>query len=230
MVNPYPAIPIGRILSADLAALPTSAGLIVGRGEPLVAPQVPGAAQGDGLDLGGRQWHREPVIGVVGDLAREVEGLLPSPNPAGRGAGTPRCRLSRRERARDGLSLSPPFLVGTFLLGLFVPDAADLVAGESSSCRCWSCSAGPIICPQQGAARGEDIPDNLLFTDAESKDRAAAYWIDRRLTGLAGPDYDAAISFGLPYEPEDSQYGKYRPRCSGHRSLGALATSFEQTC
>ena len=28
--------------------------------------------------------------------------------------------------------------------------------------------------PQQGAARGEDIPDNLLFTDAESKDRAAA--------------------------------------------------------
>ena len=36
------------------------------------------------------------------------------------------------------------------------------------------------------------------------------YWIDRRLTGLAGPDYDAAISFGLPFEPEDSQYGKYR--------------------
>ena len=35
-------------------------------------------------------------------------------------------------------------------------------------------------------------------------------WIDRRLTGLAGPDYDAAISFGLPFEPEDSQYGKYR--------------------
>ena len=36
------------------------------------------------------------------------------------------------------------------------------------------------------------------------------YWIDRRLTGLAGPDYDATISFGLPFEPEDSQYGKYR--------------------
>ena len=36
--------------------------------------------------------------------------------------------------------------------------------------------------------------------------------IDRRLTGLAGPDYDAAISFGLPYEPEDSQYGEYRLR------------------
>ena len=36
------------------------------------------------------------------------------------------------------------------------------------------------------------------------------YWIDRSLTGLAEPDYDAAISFGLPYEPEDSQYGEYR--------------------
>ena len=37
-----------------------------------------------------------------------------------------------------------------------------------------------------------------------------SYWIDRRLTGLAGPDYDAPISFGLPFEPEDCQYGKSR--------------------
>ena len=36
--------------------------------------------------------------------------------------------------------------------------------------------------------------------------------IDRRLTGLAGPDYDATISFGLPVEPEDSQYGESRFR------------------
>ena len=44
------------------------------------------------------------------------------------------------------------------------------------------------------------------------------YRIDRRLTGLAGPDYDATISFGLPLEPEDSQYGKSRllgAPCSG---------------
>ena len=27
------------------------------------------------------------------------------------------------------------------------------------------------------------------------------YRIDRRLTGLAEPDYDATISFGLPFEP-----------------------------
>ena len=38
------------------------------------------------------------------------------------------------------------------------------------------------------------------------------YWIDPRLTGLAGPEYHAIISFGLPIEPEDSQYGNYRIR------------------
>ena len=37
-----------------------------------------------------------------------------------------------------------------------------------------------------------------------------SYWIDRRLSGLAGPDYDAPISFGLPLEPEDSQYRESR--------------------
>ena len=35
-------------------------------------------------------------------------------------------------------------------------------------------------------------------------------WIHRRLNGLAEPDYDATLSFGLPFEPEDSQYGKSR--------------------
>ena len=38
------------------------------------------------------------------------------------------------------------------------------------------------------------------------------YRIDRRLTCLAGPHYDATISFGLSFEPEDSQYGKSRLR------------------
>ena len=41
------------------------------------------------------------------------------------------------------------------------------------------------------------------------------YWIDWRLTGLAEPDYGATISFGLPIEPEDSQYGKYRIKGGG---------------
>ena len=38
------------------------------------------------------------------------------------------------------------------------------------------------------------------------------YWIDRRLTGLAGPEYDATISFGLPFESEDCPYGESRLR------------------
>ena len=33
------------------------------------------------------------------------------------------------------------------------------------------------------------------------------YRIDRRLTGLAGPDYDATISFGLPFDPETPNMG-----------------------
>ena len=49
------------------------------------------------------------------------------------------------------------------------------------------------------------------------------YWIDRRLTGLAGPEYHAIISFGLPIEPEDSQYGKYR--LTSVRSVPPPATS-----
>ena len=44
---------------------------------------------------------------------------------------------------------------------------------------------------------------------AHSKNRIP-YRIDRRLTGLAGPDDDATISLGLPFEPEDCQYGKSR--------------------
>ena len=30
------------------------------------------------------------------------------------------------------------------------------------------------------------------------------------MTGFAAPDYNAALSLGMPYEPEDSQYGEYR--------------------
>ena len=36
------------------------------------------------------------------------------------------------------------------------------------------------------------------------------YRVARRLAGLAGPEYHATISIGLPFEPEDSQYGKSR--------------------
>ena len=48
------------------------------------------------------------------------------------------------------------------------------------------------------------------------------FWIDRRLNGLAGPEYHAIISLGLPIEPEDSQYGKswiraMHPATQSHR-------------
>ena len=39
---------------------------------------------------------------------------------------------------------------------------------------------------------------------------ASPHRMDRRLTGLAGPEYHATISIGLPFEPQDSQYGKSR--------------------
>ena len=51
------------------------------------------------------------------------------------------------------------------------------------------------------------------------------YWIDRRLTGLAGPDYGATTSFGLPFEPEDSQYGEYRVSMSKEKPMSDLETT-----
>ena len=45
------------------------------------------------------------------------------------------------------------------------------------------------------------------------------YWIDRRLTGLAGTEYDAIISFRLPIEPEDSQYGESRLTCPRQKQV-----------
>ena len=55
------------------------------------------------------------------------------------------------------------------------------------------------------------------------------YWIDRRLPGLAGPDYDAIISFGLPIEPEDSQYGEYRFTSIEERLIRVPGDMFEKS-
>ena len=52
------------------------------------------------------------------------------------------------------------------------------------------------------------------------------YWIDRRLTGLAGSHDDATISLGLPIEPEDSQYGKYRVK--GHAATGDVTLHYTE--
>ena len=55
-----------------------------------------------------------------------------------------------------------------------------------------------------------------------------SYWIDRRLTGLAGPDYAATISFGLPLEPEDSQYGKSRIKGQARAEVARDSSSQSQ--
>ena len=56
----------------------------------------------------------------------------------------------------------------------------------------------------------DGIRHGVLTVGLRSARNRIPYWIDRRLNGLAGSDYDAAISFGLPIEPEDSQYGESR--------------------
>ena len=57
------------------------------------------------------------------------------------------------------------------------------------------------------------------------------YWIDRRLTGLEGPDYGTTISFRLAFEPEDSQYGKCRlPYVVGALSCSAMNREEGNSC
>ena len=60
------------------------------------------------------------------------------------------------------------------------------------------------------------------------------YWMDRRLKCFVGPDYGATTTLGLPFEPEDYQYGKSRlivPRkCTSQHSssLDSLDVEFLQ--
>ena len=106
--------------------------------------------------------------------------------------------------------------------------SSKVVRGE-----CWIVSAGYRRRQAEGGynhdvAKRESAPGSRLVFNAVSphwrgpeddKDgqetlvhgkNRIPYRIDRRWTGLAGPDYNATISLGLPFEPEDSQYGKYR--------------------
>ena len=47
--------------------------------------------------------------------------------------------------------------------------------------------------------------DDKMGMKHGSRRETHLYWIGPILNGLAGPEYHAAISFGLPIEPEDSQ-------------------------
>ena len=50
------------------------------------------------------------------------------------------------------------------------------------------------------------------------------YWIDRRLTGLAGPDYAATISFGLPLSLETAHMGN-----TGYKTLSSSGPQYLQS-
>ena len=58
------------------------------------------------------------------------------------------------------------------------------------------------------------VSDNLMQEARRTRRvlydcKRISYWIDRRLTGLAGPDYDAPISFGLPLEPASPFWARF---------------------
>ena len=81
--------------------------------------------------------------------------------------------------------------------------------------------------PQQGAARNEDIPDHLLFQDADSKARAAA-------KGRAEERFSDALvieeskRFGLPLDARDTDGGN-RSRTAHGQILRYLSTAESET-
>ena len=81
--------------------------------------------------------------------------------------------------------------------------------------------------PQQGAARNEDIPDHLLFQDADSKARAAA-------KGRAEERFSDALvveeskRFGLPLAARDTDGGN-RSRTAHGQILRYLSTAESET-
>ena len=81
--------------------------------------------------------------------------------------------------------------------------------------------------PQQGAARNEDIPDHLLFQDADSKARVAA-------KGRAEERFSDALiieeskRFGLPLDARDTDGGN-RSRTAHGQILRYLSTAESET-
>ena len=68
--------------------------------------------------------------------------------------------------------------------------------------------------PQQGSDRNEDIPDHLLFTDADSKARAAGRSSRKELYRAASV-VEESKRFGLPLDSRDSDDqspGQHAPR------------------
>ena len=68
----------------------------------------------------------------------------------------------------------------------------------------------PVQGPCHPAGMGHEDDENGQEGRYDCK--RIPYWIDRRLTCFARPEYDASISFGLTFEPEHCQFGKSRIR------------------
>ena len=81
--------------------------------------------------------------------------------------------------------------------------------------------------PQQGTARGEDIPDHLLFEDAGSKERAAAKGKheDRFMDALV---VEESKRFGLPLNARDPD-SRNRSRTPHGQILRYLSTAESET-
>ena len=192
--------------------------------------KIVGAIVGRRLELGANTYrvlvHPTSTEGVL-------IGLGPTPIRAGEGLRAPVAMVvsPRPERAGQADQDGRPSGAARAAIDLSVVrgvGSSTVVRGSVGSYR-------PVIAGaklREGITtilpRGESAPGSRLVFNALSphwrgtrrrqrwtrsmvhgKNRIP-YRIDRRLTGLAGPDYAAPISFGLPIEPEDSQYGESR--------------------
>ena len=85
-----------------------------------------------------------------------------------------------------------------------------VVAGIALFYAIVECDYIPVQEPDQPTGRGDEEDEGGQEGCYDCK--RIPYRIDGRLTCFAGHEYDASISFGLPFESEDCQYGKSRIR------------------
>ena len=128
----------------------------------------------------------------------------------GRPSGAARAAIDLSVVRGVGSSMVVPRSVGSYrpvIAGAKLREGTTTIlprGGERSrESACLQCAFTPLA----GARRRQRWTRSMVH----GKNRIP-YWIDRRLTGLAGREYGATISFGLPFELGDYPYGKARVR------------------
>ena len=151
-----------------------------------------------------------PAVSAQGGQALVAVERAGEADQDGRPSGAARAAVGLSVVRGVGSSTVVPGSVGSYrpvIAGAKLREGTTTVlprGGErSKESPCLQCAFAPLA----GARRRQRRTRIMVH----GKNRIP-YWIDRRLTGLAGPEYHATISFGLPIEPEDSQYGKSRYR------------------